>query len=175
MAPKRKAPEKTARKVSAGLAVIRRRPVGLELLLVHPGGPFWRNKDEHAWSIPKGEVDTVDTGDLDTAILEATARREFTEETGHDVPEGPLIPLEPFRVGSGKRLAAFAVLGDLDAEEIESNTFEMEWPPRSGRTMSFPEVDRAEWVAINNARTKLHKGQGRILDLLDPVVAEAGW
>lgn len=108
-------------------------------------------------------------------VLEATARREFTEETGHAVPDGELIALQAFAVGSGKKLHAFVVAGDFDAETIVSNTFEMEWPPRSGQTQAFPEVDRAQWFAIDEARSKLHKGQGRLVELLDPVVGQTGW
>lgn len=145
------------------------------MLLVHPGGPFWQRKDEHAWSIPKGEIDEVGADGVDAATAEETARREFNEETGHPVPDGPLVPLPEFAVGSGKRLLAFAVAGDLDAEAITSNSFEMEWPPRSGRTQTFPEVDRAQWVALDRAAAKLHKGQGRLVALLEAVLAETGW
>lgn len=143
----------------------------VELLVVHPGGPFWANKDEHAWSIPKGEIE----GEADA---EATARREFTEETGQAVPDGPLIALTELSLGGGKRLRAFAVLGDLDADAITgetSNTFEMEWPPRSGRTASFPEVDAGRWVPLDEAAASLHKGQARLVSLLDSVVTETGW
>lgn len=143
---------------------------------MHPGGPFWRNKDEHAWSIPKGEIDEATAaGGVDVETAERTARREFTEETGHPVPDGPLVALDEFAVGSGKRLRVFAVRGDLDASTITSNTFEMEWPPRSGRHQSFPEVDRAEWVALPAARSKLHKGQGPLVTLLDALLGETGW
>ncbi len=141
---------------------------------MHPGGPFWAKKDEHAWSIPKGEVDD-DVDSLGEGTLEATARREFAEETGHEAPDGPYLALPAFSVGSGKKLHAFVVAGDLDAETIVSNTFEMEWPPRSGRTQAFPEVDRGQWFALTEARSKLHKGQGRLVDLLDPILEQTGW
>ncbi len=138
------------------------------MLLVHPGGPFWRNKDEHAWSIPKGLVDEGED-------VEAAARREFAEETGHPVPDGPLHALGEVRIGSGKRLRAFAARGDLDPETIVSTTFEMEWPPRSGRMAEFPEVDRAAWIPLTTAAAKLHKGQAPIVGLLTEVVDTTGW
>lgn len=149
---------------SAGIALVRRRGDDVELLLVHPGGPFWQNKDANAWSVPKGEID-VDEPTVDD--IEATARREFTEETGHRVPDGPLLALPEFRLGSSsKRLCCFVAAGDLDPATIVSNDFELEWPPRSGRTQSFPEVDRAAWYDLDEARAKLHKGQVRLVDLL---------
>lgn len=167
-----------AKKLSAGIAVVRQGPGGLELLVVHPGGPFWANKDEHAWSIPKGELDPdPETGELPTgadldAAVEGTARREFTEETGQAVPIGPLTPLPEFSVGSGKKLRAFVVRGDLDAATVTadtSNTFEMEWPPRSGRVVAFPEVDAARWVPLQQAVAKLHKGQAKLIELIERV------
>ncbi len=172
-----------ARKISAGIAVVRDGPGGLELLVVHPGGPFWADKDEHAWSIPKGELDpNPETGDLPTGAeldreVEATARREFTEETGQPVPDGQLTPLPEFAVGSGKKLRAFVTRGDLDATTITadtSNTFELEWPPRSGRIAAFPEVDAAQWVPLHRATGKLHKGQAKLVELIDGLVGDAG-
>lgn len=149
---------------SAGILMYHLRDGVLEVLLVHPGGPFWRNKDAGAWSIPKGEVDQ----DEDT---EAAARREFEEELGTR-PDGILHPLGEVRQRSGKRVCAFALEGDLDASAAHSNTFEMEWPPRSGRMGTFPEVDRAEWFDLDTARLKLNPGQAplldRLLSLLDP-------
>lgn len=148
----------------------------MELLVVHPGGPYWRNKDEHAWSIPKGELDPdAETGELPTGadletLIEETARREFTEETGHPVPDGTLTPLAEFAVGSGKRLRAFLVHGDLDATSITgdtSNTFELEWPPRSGKVETFPEIDGAQWVPLDRATAKLHKGQAKLVHLIE--------
>lgn len=139
-----------------------------QILLVHPGGPFWRNKDEHGWSIPKGEHE----GELLDELIEATALREFSEETGHPVPAGDLLPLPELRLGSSKRLRAFVVAGDLDADRIVSNTFELEWPPRSGRMQDFPEVDRAAWFTLDEARTKLHKGQIGLIALVENVVED---
>jgi predicted NUDIX family NTP pyrophosphohydrolase len=137
---------------SAGIVLHRARPGGPEILLVHPGGPFWAEKDEHAWSIPKGEYDPG-TEDGETA-----AAREFAEELGRPVPDGPRRELPPFRAGR-KTIRAWLVEGDLDPEGIESNTFELEWPPRSGRLQAFPEVDRAAWFDLETAAARLHKGQ----------------
>ncbi|MEM8923572.1 MAG: NUDIX domain-containing protein [Actinomycetota bacterium] len=153
--------------LSAGIALIRGAGDDAEILLVHPGGPFWRNKDEHAWSVPKGEVDVEDGTEPDGKTVEAAARREFSEETGHPAPDGPLIALPRLRLGSSsKRLQCFAAAGDLEPSAIVSNTFEMEWPPRSGRLASFPEVDRAAWFRLDDARSKLHKGQVPLVDLV---------
>lgn len=143
---------------SAGILMYHVHDGRLEVLLVHPGGPFWRNKDAGAWSIPKGEVDE---GEDDATA----ARREFEEELG-TAPEGDLIPLGEVRQRSGKRVRAFALEGDLDAEAAHSMTFEMEWPPRSGRMASFPEVDRAAWFDLDAARGKLIGGQLPLLDRL---------
>ena len=131
----------------------------LEVLLVHPGGPFWRNKDEGAWSIPKGEIDVGENP-------ENVARREFLEELG-TAPIAPLQPLGEVRQRGGKRVHAFAMKGDLDVGAVVSNTFEIEWPPRSGRTQTFPEIDRAEWFALPIARTKILEGQRPLLDRLE--------
>jgi predicted NUDIX family NTP pyrophosphohydrolase len=131
----------------------------LEVLLVHPGGPFWRNKDEGAWSIPKGEIDVGENP-------EDVARREFLEELG-TAPIAPLQPLGEVRQRGGKRVHAFAMKGDLDVGAVVSNTFEIEWPPRSGRTQTFPEIDRAEWFALPIARTKILEGQRPLLDRLE--------
>ncbi len=157
---------------SAGIALVRSGGSGPEVLLVHPGGPFWRNKDEHAWSIPKGEIDeTGPDGAPDPSVVEATARREFTEETGHPAPDGPLVALDELRLGSSsKRLHCFVAAGDLEPSAVVSNTFEMEWPPRSGRLEHFPEVDRAGWFDLDEARSRLHKGQAPLVDLLLAVV-----
>lgn len=141
---------------SAGLVVYRRSEDDggstVEILLVHPGGPFWAKKDTNGWSIPKGEYDP------DTEDAEAAAVREFEEEIGHPAPPPPRRPLPPFKAGR-KLITAWLVEGDLDPESIRSNEFEMEWPPKSGRTQSFPEVDRAAWFGLDEAATKLHKGQ----------------
>jgi predicted NUDIX family NTP pyrophosphohydrolase len=144
---------------SAGILLHRAGIGGREVLLVHPGGPFWARKDVGAWSIPKGELD----GDEDPR---ACARREFAEETGAVLPEGALDELGAVKLKSGKVVVAFAAEGDLDPETLVSNTFELEWPPRSGRIEHFPEIDRAAWVAVDEAREKLVKGQVPLLDRL---------
>jgi predicted NUDIX family NTP pyrophosphohydrolase len=131
----------------------------LEVLLVHPGGPYWRNKDAGAWSIPKGEIDAGDDP-------EHVARREFMEELG-SAPPGPLRPLGEIRQRGGKRVHAFAIKGDLDVSTVSSNTFELEWPPKSGRTQTFPEVDRAEWFTLPVARKKIIESQRPLLDRLE--------
>lgn len=136
----------------------------IEILLVHPGGPFWANKDSHAWSVPKGEFDP------DAEAPLAAAHREFTEEMGQPAPEGETLPLEPFRAGK-KRLYAFALEGDFDVDTVQPgdthrSMVELEWPPRSGRTQRFPEVDRAAWFDLDNAADKLHKGQRPLVDQL---------
>ena len=147
-------------KTSAGLVVHRLRDGQREVLLVHPGGPYWRNKDDGAWSIPKGEVE-----EGEDPLTEAA--REFGEELGVAPPDvGSATPLGEIRQAGGKRVLAWALEGDLDVEEIESNTFEMEWPPRSGRTAEFPEVDRAWWFGLDEARRKLLSGQRPLLDRL---------
>ena len=150
-------------KRSAGILMYRSDGTGLSILLVHPGGPFWRNKDAGAWSIPKGEIGE----DEDSA---AAALREFEEELG-TVPAGELTPLGEIRQKGGKIVEAFAVQGDLDTSRIVSNSFECEWPPRSGRTHSFPEVDRAEWFTIAAAREKLLESQWPLLDRLVEALA----
>ncbi len=131
----------------------------LEVLLVHPGGPFWRNKEDGAWSIPKGEIDPGEDP-------RAVAQREFMEELG-SAAAGPLQPLGEIRQRGGKRVYAFAMKGDLDAGLIRSNSFEMIWPPKSGRTQTFPEIDRAEWFTLPVARKKILDGQRPLLDRLE--------
>jgi predicted NUDIX family NTP pyrophosphohydrolase len=133
---------------SAGLVMYRTTRGELEVLLVHPGGPFWVKKDEGAWSIPKGEI-----GAGEEAL--AAAKREFEEETGCKA-EGPFFELGSVRHKSGKTVTAWAFEGDCDPAKIQSNTFEMEWPPRSGQRKNFPEVDRAEFFTVEQARTKSH-------------------
>lgn len=128
----------------------------LEVLLVHPGGPFWAKKDAGAWSIPKGEFED------DEDLLEA-AKREFQEETGCTVA-GEFVPLSPLKQKSGKVISAWAVEGDCDAESIKSNTFSMEWPPGSGKRKDFPEVDRAGWFSIPEAKEKINPGQRPFLE-----------
>jgi predicted NUDIX family NTP pyrophosphohydrolase len=145
-------------KRSAGILMYRHRQGGLEVLLVHPGGPFWKNKDEGVWSIPKGLYEDDEDASL-------AARREFEEETGSRA-DGDLVALGGFRQPGGKVVTAFALEGDFDVASLCSNTFHVEWPPRSGRNASFPEVDRAEWLSPAAARRKLLKGQVPILDAL---------
>lgn len=134
-------------------------PMSIEVLLVHPGGPLWARKDDGAWSIPKGEHD-------DDEEPLAAARREFAEELGIAPPEAEPIDLGEVRLKSGKRVRGFALPGDLDPTSIVPGTFEMEWPPRSGRHQSFPEVDRAEWFAPEAARAKLNPAQAPFVDRL---------
>ena len=145
-------------KSSAGILLYRERGGALEVLLVHPGGPYWARKDAGAWSIPKGEYGAGDDP------LEA-ARREFAEELG-SAADGPAIPLGEVKQKGGKVVSAWGVQGDLDPSDVRSNTFEMEWPPRSGRLQSFPEVDRAEWFTPEGAREKLNPAQHAFLDRL---------
>src|SRR5215471_4526086 len=137
------------RKHSAGLVVYRYRDGAVEVLLVHPGGPFWAKKDLGAWSIPKGEFDPNEDGD---ALL--VARREFEEETGCTA-SGDFVPLTDLRQPSGKVIHAWAVAGDFDVSGLRSNTFTLEWPPRSGKSQEFPEVDRAEWFGIAEAKERI--------------------
>ena len=146
------------KKKSAGILLYRHRCRTLEVLLVHPGGPFWAKKDAGAWSIPKGEFEEG------ADPLEA-ARREFLEETGSPI-DGPFLALKPLKQRSAKVVHAWAVEGDIDAASIQSNTFLMEWPPRSGRQQKFPEVPRGAWFTIQAARTKLIVGQAAFLDEL---------
>jgi predicted NUDIX family NTP pyrophosphohydrolase len=138
----------------------------LEVLLVHPGGPYWRKKDEGAWSIPKGELEEGEEA-------EVAARREFTEETGVAL-SGLLDRLGEIRQRGGKRVIAFAVEGDVDVRTIRSNTFEIEWPPKGGRMQSFPEIDRAEWFDLPSARVKILEGQRPLLDRLAGLVKQPG-
>ena len=149
---------------SAGI-VLFRRPAASggapEILLGHPGGPFFAKRDEGHWTIPKGEPDAPDVD------LLAVARREFAEETGHDLPDGPQIDLGQIRQKSGKVVLGWAVEGDLDPAAAVSNTYEMEWPPRSGRMQSFPEIDRVEWFGLEEARARLKAAQVPFLDRLE--------
>lgn len=145
-------------KTSAGLLPYRWHDGRLEVFLVHPGGPFWAKKDAHAWSIAKGEAQPEED-------LLAAARREFAEETGLSI-EGPVMRLTPLRQPGGKLVNAWAIEADLDASSIRSNAFPLEWPPRSGRIREFPEVDRAGWFGLAEARCKIHKGQIPFLDEL---------
>lgn len=142
---------------SAGILLHRNGLAGREVFLVHPGGPFWAKKDEAGWSIPKGLIEPGEDP-------EAAARREFAEEVGA-VPPGPLTLLGELKLSGSKRLIAYAIEGDFDPAGLVSNSFEIEWPPRSGRRQAFPEVDRAEWFSLAMARTRLHLSQRPLLEL----------
>ena len=151
-------------RVSAGLLLYRRSSEGaLEVLLVHPGGPLWARKDAGAWSIPKGEYG----GEDDPA---ARAEEEFAEELGQRAPPGQRRDLGEVRQAGGKRVRAWAVQGDIDADTTTSNTFDMEWPPRSGEHRTFPEVDKAAWFSVEHACSKLLAGQLPLLERLESVV-----
>jgi predicted NUDIX family NTP pyrophosphohydrolase len=139
--------------------MFRRRDGQLQVLLVHPGGPFWRHKDLGAWTIPKGER-------MPGEDAEATARREFAEETGRAL-QGPLLPLGRIKQRGGKQVEAFAIEGDFDAAHLSSNSFEIEWPPRSGKRQAFPEVDKADWFTLDEARHKINAAQAGLLDRLE--------
>ena len=145
---------------SAGLLLFRRAPAGTEVLVAHMGGPFWAKKDAGAWSLPKGEHGP------DEEPLHA-ARREFREELGLDPPAGPFVPLGELRQRGGKRISAWAVEADLDPAAVRPGIFELEWPPRSGRTQAFPEVDRVAWLGLGEAREKLVPGQVGFVDALE--------
>ena len=145
---------------SAGLLLFRRsRRREIEVLLVHPGGPFWVRRDEHAWSIPKGEYE-----EGEDALC--AAAREFEEELGCEPPRGQPIDLGTVVQSNGKHVRAWAIEGDLDVARVASNTFEIEWPPRSGRRERFPEIDRAEWFDLPTARSKLINAQVALLERL---------
>ena len=149
------------KKRSAGILMYRRAGDGIEVLLVHPGGPFWAKRDDGAWSIPKGEY-------TDGEDPRAAARREFEEELGSRLPErAELRDLGEVKQKNGKVVVAYAAAGDLDTSTVHSNTFEMEWPPRSGRRQEFPEIDRAEWFPLARAREKLIPAQVAFLDRLE--------
>ena len=152
-------------KKSAGLLVYRQAAGDIEVLLVHPGGPFWRNKDEGAWTIPKGEFD-------ETEDPLAAAKREFQEETGSAPPDGSYISLKPIKQKNGKIVHAWAVEGDFDPGELNSNTFLCEWPSKSGRMQEFPEVDRAAWFTPEVAKEKMLSGQPALIDELNDWLAQ---
>lgn len=136
----------------------RRSAAGLEVFLAHPGGPYWRGKDAGAWTIPKGEYEPPEEP-------LAAARREWAEETGFPA-EGPFAPLGEVALKSGKRISAWAFEGDCDPGALRCNTFEIEWPPRSGRMQSFPEVDSAAWFSLEEARARIHAGQLAFIERL---------
>jgi predicted NUDIX family NTP pyrophosphohydrolase len=149
-------------KQSAGLLMYRKAGKGIEVLIVHPGGPFWAKKDKGAWSIPKGEFEEGEALD--------TAKREYREELGHDAPEGDYAELGSVKNKSGKTIHAWAAEGDLDVTKLASNTFSMEWPPKSGQQQEYPEVDKAGWFAPEKATQKLNPAQApfveRLLEIL---------
>ena len=153
-------------KLSAGLLLYRFNDGLVEVLIGHPGGPFWAKKDDGVWSIPKGEY----TDDEDPWHA---ARREFEEELGKPPPDGPRIDFPPLKQPSGKIITAFVVRGDLDLAGTVSNTFTVEWPKGSGNVREYPEIDRAEWFSVTEARSKLLKGQRPLLDRLMDVVGDA--
>ena len=148
---------------SAGLILYRQRDGKREVLLVHPGGPFWQKRDEGVWSIPKGEVAENEAG-VDVA------RREFQEEVGVAAPEGELTALGAVTQAAGKLVHAWALAGDVDVTRLTSNTFELEWPPRSGRMQQFPEIDRAAWFDLDTARRKLLPAQCAFIDRLEELL-----
>jgi predicted NUDIX family NTP pyrophosphohydrolase len=152
-------------KTSAGLLLYRRGDRGVEVFLGHMGGPFWAKKDEGAWSIVKGEYEECEDPF-------AAARREFLEETGSPAPDGPPVELGEVRQSSGKRITAWAIESDFDPATVKSNTFTIEWPPRSGRQQEFPEIDRAVWFDLETARSKLVKGQVPFLEALEQALAD---
>lgn len=149
-----------ARAKSAGILLYRQGEGGLEVLLVHPGGPLWARRDQGAWSIPKGEYVEGEEDPL------AAARREFAEELGSPPPNSKAVDLGEIRQKSGKRVRGWALAGDLDTAHVSSNTFAMQWPPRSGRMQEFPEVDRAEWFGVSEARERINPAQAAFLDRL---------
>ena len=144
--------------ISAGILLYRLVPSRCEVLLVHPGGPFWANKDEAGWSIPKGLIDPGEDH-------EAAARREFGEEVG-ELPDGALLPLGEFKQSGGKTVVAYELEGDFDPARLRSKLIEIDWPPRSGKKLSIPEVDRAQWFDLETAGRKLHLGQRPIIGAL---------
>jgi predicted NUDIX family NTP pyrophosphohydrolase len=149
-------------KQSAGILLFRKTTKQLQVFLVHPGGPFFKNKDLGVWSIPKGEF-------LDDEDALVAAMREFGEETGQSI-NGDFIPLKPVKLKSGKKIFAWAIEGDIDHEVVVSNLFEMEWPPKSGKQQSFPEIDKAGWFDIETAKTKINAAQGAFIDELESTV-----
>jgi predicted NUDIX family NTP pyrophosphohydrolase len=151
--------------ISAGIMLFRRKGAVVEVLIAHPGGPFFARKHEGAWSIPKGLVDADEH-------LEATARREWEEETGLELPDGPWFSLGETRLKSGKEIHAWAVEGDVDVEALDGNTFELEWPPRTCRVATFPEVDRIDWVVPSVACELLNQAQTVFVDRLLKILGQ---
>jgi predicted NUDIX family NTP pyrophosphohydrolase len=153
-------------RTSAGVLLFRRRASGLEVLIGHPGGPAWVRKDHGHWTVPKGEIEP---GEEPLAV----ARREFQEETGHPVPAGPMIELGEIRQKGGKLVLAWGVEGDLDPATAVSNSYELEWPPRSGQLQSFPEIDRVAWFDLEQAALRLKATQVPFLERLEAALANA--
>jgi predicted NUDIX family NTP pyrophosphohydrolase len=151
---------------SAGLLMYRHAAGALQVLLAHPGGPFWQTRDQGAWTLPKGEY-----GEAEPAL--DAAQREFVEETGFAV-KPPFLPLGEVVQKGGKRIAAWAFAGECEPSRLRCNTFEMEWPPRSGRRQNFPEIDRVAWFALGEARDKINPAQRALLDRLEQALAAAG-
>ena len=152
-------------KRSAGLLLFKREPGGLRVLLVHPGGPFWKKRDRGSWSLPKGEY-------VEGEDARAVALREFEEETGAAPGGGDLIPLGDVRQAGGKIVTAWALEGDIDPQQIVSNNFEMIWPPKSGQRQTFPEIDRAGWFTLAEAADKILDGQRPFLERLAAALAK---
>ncbi len=151
-------------KLSAGIIAYKRNAAGeYKVLLVHPGGPFYKNKDDGAWCIPKGEYT-----EGEDALL--AAKREFTEETGNSLPLVEFIPLKPIKIKSGKIISAWVVEADFIEPLIHSNHFDIEWPPRSGKKQSFPEIDKAEWFTLKEARHKINVGQTDLIEQLARII-----
>jgi predicted NUDIX family NTP pyrophosphohydrolase len=163
----RRASERRLSKLSAGLLLFRRVPDGIEVLVAHPGGPMWARRDTGAWSLPKGAPDPHELDLIDAA------RREFREETGHEPPDGPAIDLGEVRMRSGKVVHGWAMEGDLDPSRITSMEVEVEWPPRSGRRVVVPEIDRVAWFRPREARVRLNPAQATFVDRLLQALAQA--
>jgi predicted NUDIX family NTP pyrophosphohydrolase len=153
-------------RLSAGILLFREQGGRVEVLLGHPGGPFFAKKDEGSWTVLKGEADPGEE-------LQAVARREFAEETGSQPPDGMMLELGEIRQKGGKTVVAWALAGDLDPARARSNTFDMEWPPRSGRRRAFPEIDRVAWFDLETARTKILPAQAPFLDRFERLMDEA--
>ena len=149
-------------KKSAGIILYRIKNSGFEVFLVHPGGPFWARKDMNSWSVPKGEF----TDEEDPLVA---AKREFEEETGTSV-KGDFLELKPVIQKGGKQVICYACIGDIDPEAIKSNTFEMEWPPRSGKRQSFPEIDRGQWFDSAEAKIRILESQSAFIDELEKLI-----
>jgi predicted NUDIX family NTP pyrophosphohydrolase len=146
-------------KQSAGILLYKQEKQGVLVFLTHPGGPFWAKKDAQAWSIPKGEFDDIEEP-------RAAAWREFKEETGMEVPAGEAVELGVFKVSSNKQAHVWAIEADVDPKHVKSNMFELEWPPKSGKSQEYPEIDKAAWYSLAVAQTKIMKGQRALLETL---------